>query len=259
MSLLQNIIVVLVEPSHPGNIGAVARSMKTMGLTQLVLVNPRKFPHIEASARAAGADDVLEQALVVSTITEAIADRTLVLGTSVRDRQVSWPTVNPRQAADVVFGHIQELPTEHKVAILFGRENSGLSNEELDLCQQQINIPANKDYSSLNLASAVQIIMYELRMRALSLEKADAQQQAKAKALTPIEKRRQRATKEQLDGHFKHLEETLDKLSFIKSGPSTMLMRKLTRLYNKAELTVEEIQILRGILSAVQDHLPQQD
>ena len=175
---------------------------------------------------------------------------------------MSWPTVDPRQAAHVILGHIQEHPIEHKVAILFGRENSGLSNEELDFCQQQINIPANPDYSSLNLASAVQIIMYELRMHALSIEQATNQpdiEETKSKTLTPIEKRRQRATKEQLEGHFQHLEETLDKLSFIKSGPSTMLMRKLTRLYNKAELTVEEIQILRGILSAVQDHLPRQD
>ncbi|MCL4140169.1 UNVERIFIED_CONTAM: hypothetical protein GTU68_051622 [Idotea baltica] len=223
--------------------------MKTMGLTKLVLVNPRKFPHVEASARAAGADDVLEGAQVVSQVSEAIADRTLVLGTSVRDRQVSWPTVNPKQAAQVMLSHIEELPLDHKVAILFGRENSGLSNEELDLCQQQINIPANEDYSSLNLASAVQIIMYELRMRSLCLTQDDK----------PLEKRRQRATKAQLEGHFQHLEDTLDKLDFIKSGPSTILMRKLTRLYNKAELTVEEIQILRGILAAMQDHLPQQN
>ena len=258
MSVLENIIVVLVEPSHPGNIGAVARSMKTMGLTDLVLVNPRKFPHAEASARAAGADDVLDAARIVADVSAAIADRTLVLGTSVRDRQVSWPTVNPKQAAEVIVTHINELPLDHKVAILFGRENSGLSNEELDLCQQQINIPANEDYSSLNLASAVQIIMYELRMRELTFSANDKRNDDR-KPLTPIEKRRQRATKEQLDGHFKHLEETLDKLDFIKSGPSTMLMRKLTRLYNKAELTVEEIQIMRGILSAMQDYSPQQD
>ena len=258
MSVLEKIIVVLVEPSHPGNIGAVARSMKTMGLMRLVLVNPRKFPHPEASARAAGADDVLESAMVVKDVSAAIADRTLVLGTSVRDRQVAWPTADPKQAAKLVLNHVQERPNDHKVAILFGRENSGLSNEELDLCQQQINIPANQDYSSLNLASAVQIIMYELRMHSLSLKQSN-QQQSQTKPLTPIDKRRQRATKDQLDGHFQHLEDTLAKLDFIKSGPSTMLMRKLTRLYNKAELTVEEIQILRGILSAVQDHLPQKD
>lgn len=256
MSLLEKIIIVLVEPSHPGNIGAVARSMKTMGLTQLVLVNPRKFPHVEATSRAAGAEDVLAQARVVSEIRAAIADRTLVLGTSVRDRQVSWPTSEPRQAARGIFDHINELPSDHKVAILFGRENSGLSNEELDLCQQQINIPANPDYSSLNLASAVQLITYELRMKALSLEATSNVEVEQEKPLTPIEKRRQRASQEQLDGHLQHLEETMAQLDFIKSGPSTMLMRKLTRLYNKAQLTVEEIQILRGILTAMQEHLP---
>lgn len=256
MSLLENIIVVLVEPSHPGNVGAVARSMKTMGLNNLVLVNPRKFPHVEATARAAGAEDVLASAVVVNDIGSAIADRTLVFGTSVRDRQVSWPTVDPKQAAELMFEHLQSHTENHKIAILFGRENSGLSNEELDLCQQQINIPANPDYSSLNLASAVQIITYELRMRCLLLEgPADVPTADHQKALSPIEKRRQSATKEQLEGHLLHLEQTLGMLSFSKSGHSTMLMRKVTRLYNKAELTVEEVQILRGILSAMQDHL----
>lgn len=260
MSLLENIIIVLVEPSHPGNIGAVARAMKTMGLTKMVLVNPKKFPHAEASARAAGADDVLDAAIVVQQLSEAIADRTLVLGTSVRNRQVSWPTHNAKEMAEVVLGHIMEVPDEHKVAIVFGRENSGLSNEEMDLCQRQINIPSNQEYSSLNLASAVQIITYEIRMHSLLLEQADeCNEQDSEIPATPLEKRRQSATKEQLDGHLQHLQETLDKLDFIKSGPPTMLMRKLTRLYNKAELTVEEIQILRGILSAMQDHLPESD
>ena len=271
MSLLENIIIVLVEPSHPGNIGAVARAMKTMGLMNLAMVNPRKFPHVEASARAAGADDVLQNAVVTNDIKKVIADCTLVLGTSVRERQVTWPMSNPNEAAQIIDSHLETISAidqsngveenTSKVAILFGRENSGLSNEEMDLCSRQICIPANEDYSSLNLASAVQIIAYELRMRSLitsaiednNAGDVDANNE---KPLSPLEKRQQIATKEQFDGHMQHLADTMEKLSFIKSGPSTMLMRKLTRLYNKAELTVEEIQILRGILAAMQDHLP---
>ncbi len=253
---LNNIRVVLVEPSHPGNIGAVARAMKTMGLYDLVLVNPRKFPHVEAVARSAGAEDVLQKAVVAEDLKSVLADCSLVLGTSVRARQVSWPISNPKQAAKKIMTHLAQ-EGENKVAILFGRENSGLSNDELDLCQRQISIASNEEYSSLNLAAAVQIISYELRMHFLQLD--DSQKDAVQKEpRTTLEKRQQSATKEQLDGHFEHLEETLRMLSFIRTGPSTMLMRKLTRLYNKAELTIEEIQILRGILTAVQDHLPEQ-
>lgn len=260
MLLLENIMVVLVEPSHPGNIGAVARAMKTMGLSRLALLNPRKFPHVEASSRAAGADSVLESAIVTDDLLSVISDCTLVLGTSVRDREVTWPTSDPKQAASLTLEHLSVDSQARKVAILFGRENSGLSNRELDLCQRQICIPANQTYSSLNLASAVQIIAYELFMasRGHAEEQSSSKKSLTAKKpLTALEKRQQSATKEQLEGHLTHLEETLGMLDFIKSGPSTMLMRKLIRLYNKADLTIEEIQILRGILSAMQDHLPQ--
>lgn len=248
---LNHIRVVLVEPTHPGNIGAVARSIKTMGLSSLVLVKPKKFPHYEASKRAAGADDVLQQALVVNSVAAAVADCTLVLGTSVRDREVTWPTHDPRQSAAKVLSHIGNQ--NHQVAILFGRESSGLSNSEMDLCQSQIRIPANPDYSSLNLASAVQIIAYELRMQNLLMQAAASSaglpnEMVKAGG---VEERQKAANKKQLDGHIQHLQSTIEALDFSKAKPPTMLMRKLTRLYNKAELTVEEIQILRGILTAV--------
>jgi len=248
---LKQIRVVLIEPTHPGNIGAVARAMKTMGLTRLVLVNPKKYPHYEASKRAAGAEDVLDAAQLVAHVEDALADCTSVYGTSVRDREVSWPTVDPHAAAKQAINHLDQ-DQHHQVAILFGRESSGLTNQELDLCQSQIRISANEDYSSLNLASAVQIITYEMRVRAL----AELASPTETKQLdTGIEKRQRAATKSQLEGHIQHLKSTLTALDFSKTPQPTLLMRKLTRLYNKADLTVEEIQILRGILSAVQSKL----
>ena len=177
LELLNSIRVVLVEPTHPGNIGAVARSMKTMGLSRLVMVNPKKFPHDEATKRAAGAESVLDDAVLADSAQDAIADCTLVLGTSVRDREVSWPTFDPRVSANNMLTHLStqlissevSAGSQPEVAILFGRESSGLTNQEMDLCHSQIRIPANDEYSSLNLASAVQIISYELRMAVLSM------------------------------------------------------------------------------------------
>lgn len=250
----QPIKVVLVEPTHPGNIGSVARAMKTMGLENLVLVKPKKFPHYEATKLAAGAESVLDDALVVESVEQAIGDCTLVLGTSVRDREVSWPTQNPRQTAELVFTHSQDFENA-QIAILFGRESSGLTNDELSLCQSQIRIDANSQYSSLNLASAVQIIAYELRMKALTSYAGEQESEPQSAVKSGAEQRQQAANKKQLDGHMQHLQLTLEALDFIKAKPPTVLMRKLTRLYNKADLTVEEIQILRGILSAVQQKL----
>ena len=270
LNLLSRIRVVLVEPTHPGNIGAVARSMKTMGLGRLVMVKPKKFPHYEATKRSAGAESVLDDAVVVDDIDQALAGCTLVLGTSVRDREVSWPTFDPRVSADKVMNHlgINDLDqmslefdgaesaaegSQPQVAILFGRESSGLTNQEMDLCHSQIRISANDEYSSLNLASAVQIIAYELRMRAI--ESTDSDVSKSAQAQTPLQDRQQLATVEQQQGYINHLQKTLEAIDFIKTKPPTMLMRKLTRLYNKSELTVDEILILLGISSAIDDKL----
>lgn len=257
MDLLNKIRIILVEPTHPGNIGAVARSMKTMGLSRLVMVNPKKFPHYEATKRAAGAESVLLASQVVDTLDQAIGDCTLVLGTSVRDREVSWPTLDPKYSAEKIFEHFLEHDEASRanleVAILFGRESSGLTNAEMDRCYSQIRIPANVQYSSLNLASAVQIITYELRMR--SIIAGEPGELLEQEDLTPAEQRQQIATQAQLDGHIQHLQNTLESLDFIKSKPPTLLMRKLTRLYNKAQLTIEEVQILRGILTAIQSKL----
>ena len=154
----QNIRVVLINTSHPGNIGAAARAMKTMCLKNLVLVDPKQFPHADASARASGADDILATAKVCSSLDEAIGDCSLVLGASARVRRLSWPMLDPRECAHVVM----EATLENKIAILFGREHSGLTNEELSRCHYLVNIPSNSEYGSLNLAAAVQIISYEL-------------------------------------------------------------------------------------------------
>lgn len=241
-----NLRFVLVEPTHPGNIGAVARAMKTMGLENLVLVNPEKFPHIEATKRAAGAESVLEQAEVVSSLSSAISDCDMVLGTSVRDREVAWSTITPRVAAAKVVTH--HSTQQGNIALLFGRERSGLTNQELDLCQYQIRVPANEEYSSLNLGSAVQILAYEIRMSVLESQQLEMiedehQHQNKRKAL---------ARSEDLQGYYLHLEETLEQIGFIKNKPPTKLMRKIVRLYNRAQINVEEMQILRGILTAMQ-------
>ena len=251
--LLSKIKIVLVEPTHPGNIGSVARAMKTMGLSSLVLVNPIKFPHYEASKLAAGAESVLEQAQIYGDLNEAISEATLVVGTSVREREISWPTKNPKDIAETAIEHLTSN-LHGSVAILFGRESSGLTNDEMDLCQMQIKIDANPEYSSLNLASAVQILAYELRMCWLKT-RSDQMPSPDSKLGTSYHIRQQAATRKQLDGHLEHLQSTIESLNFVKSRPPTQLMRKLTRLYAKAELTVEEIQILRGILSAIDQEL----
>ena len=258
LELLSRIRVVLVEPTHPGNIGAVARSLKTMGLSRLVIVNPQKFPHDEAIKRAAGAESVLNSAVIVDDVQQAISDCTLVLGTSVRDREVSWPTFDPRVSASNMLKHISDnlgagTNSQPEVAILFGRESSGLTNQEMDLCHSQIRIPANAEYSSLNLASAVQIISYELQMEALAMTEVDSD--CAEEGVNSIEQKQQLANKEQQQGHLEHLHDVLEKLDFFKKKPPELLMRKLTRLYNKSELSVEEIQILRGILSAMGNKL----
>lgn len=277
-SLLNNVQIVLIEPSHPGNIGAVARSMMTMGLSRLCMVRPKKFPHVEATKRAAGAESILLSAKVVDNLESVVGDCTYVLGTSVRDREVTWPTFDPRESAQKVCEHIlasrpdgsnanqlegsniEDTNGGASVAILFGRESSGMTNQEMDLCDSQIRIPANDEYSSLNLASAVQIIAYELRMKSL-LEPVQSEghtELSAADSLTPAQARQNPANKAQREGHIEHLQSTLESLDFIKTKPPTALMRKLTRLFNKAELTVEEIQILRGILSAIDTNLTAQ-
>jgi tRNA (cytidine32/uridine32-2'-O)-methyltransferase len=227
--------IVLVETSHPGNIGATARAMKSMGLSDLVLVRPKVFPSPEATARAAGADDVLENARVVETLPEAIADCGFVAGASARLRTVQLPTVDPRQCAEEALRNTVDT----RVAILFGPEQSGLTNEDLGRCQRLVYIPANPEYSSLNLAMAVQVICYELRMTAL------------AERIPPQPRESPPATAEDLEHLQAHIERLLTEAGFLHPEHQRQIKLKLRRIIHRAALDDNEVKILRGALTAL--------
>lgn len=236
---MPQIRIVLVATSHPGNIGAAARAMKNMGFYELALVSPIQFPHSDATARAAGADDVLARAGVYSSLQEALADCHLVIGASARQRAIQWPLWTPRECAR----QIQREPPNHKIAIVFGRERSGLSNEELDLCHYGLHIPCNPDYSSLNVAAAVQIVVYELHLA--RMEKFETGTEGEALA-----------TQGELESFYQHLLTALNEIGFLhgtKQAPS--IMRRLRRLYGRCRLEKREVDILRGILSCAQRHV----
>lgn len=236
---LNRIRIVLVATSHAGNIGACARAMKTMGLQRLVLVAPKQFPDPDATARAAGAEDILLQAQVCTTLDAALEDCQLVIGTSARDRRIPWPELTPNQAAERA---VREAST-HEVALLFGRERTGLTNEELDHCHALVRIPADPDFSSLNLAAAVQVLAYELRNAALA--GTHTPRDAAAMLGEPL------ATAADVQRFFEHLEETLTLVGFLDPENPRRLMRRLTRMFNRIELTANEVNILRGILAAL--------
>lgn len=242
--------IILMETSHSGNIGAVARGMKNMGLGNLWLVNPASFPDETSYARAAGAADVLDGARVVASLDEAIEDCVLVMGTSARGRKVPWPVMSPADAA----AQVGSYQGKGQVALVFGRENNGLSNEELQRCHVHIHIPTNPDYSSLNLGMAVQVLCYEIRMQYLrSLESQGGHSQLKAINspddpgwdVAP-------ATVAELEGFFGHLEEVLERVQFHRRENPRQLMTRIRRLFQRARPDQTEVSILRGVLSAVQ-------
>lgn len=228
--------VVLVNPSHPGNIGATARAMKLMELSDLVLVEPKRFPHPEATARATGAANLLENARVVSTLAEALTDCVTVYAATARGRSLAMKTQSARECG------MEIAARNEQVALVFGRECSGLTNEELSLAHRAISIPTSSEFSSLNLAQAVQIVCYECFM-------GRREQQPILAAEKKIEKGSERASMQQMAGLYEHLEKTLTDIEFLKPKQSATLMQRLTRLYNRAELSVNELNILRGILS----------
>ncbi len=240
--MLDQIRIVLVNTSHTGNMGSAARAMKTMGLSQMVLVDPQAQPDDNAYALAAGASDLLANARIVSTLDEAIADCGLVIGTSARSRTLSWPMLDPREAGE-------KLVTEgmqHPVALVFGRERTGLTNDELQKCHYHVAIPANPEYSSLNLAMAVQTLCYEVRMHWLQQEQVGETDMAV-----------DYPSAEQLEGFYQHLEQTLLKTGFIADDHPGQVMNKLRRLFNRARPEAVELNILRGILTSVQKPRPQ--
>lgn len=233
--MLERVRIVLINTSHPGNIGSCARAMKTMGLSQLYLVAPQKFPHPKADEMASNAVDVLKRAQVVATLEEAVDECTLVVGTSARHRAIPWPLVSPRELAEK-FTH----EATGEIAILFGNEQSGLSNEELQRCHLHIQIPANPEYSSLNLAAAVQVIAYELRVASLSMPPAAETWDYRF------------ASANEMEQFFTHLQEVLVEIDFLKLTAPRKLMTRLRRLFFRARPDVMEINILRGILTAIQ-------
>ena len=234
MKTLKQPRIVLVNTSHPGNIGAAARAMKNMGLSELCLVDPQRYPSAEATARASGADDLLARAKCFGTLDEAIADAVLVIGASARSRSLPVPMLDPRACAKLVY----EQPEAQSMAILFGRERTGLSNAELDRCHYLVQIPSNPEYPSLNIAAAVQVIVYELRLLAGDGVNADQ---------AGIDY----ATAQQMEHFYQHLEETLVELAFLDPANPKQLMRRLRRLFGRTRPDHNEINILRGILTAM--------
>lgn len=235
---LAQIRVVLSHTSHPGNIGAVARAMKTMGLSRLTLVNPKQFPAAEAVARAVGADDILEQALVCSSLNEALAGSVSAIALSARPRALGPASEPIRKAAPELLA-LTELG---EVALVFGNETAGLSNDEVQRCQRTVFIPANPNYTSLNLGAAVQLICYELRLAAFANQ-------------APTERQRQaepRATHDDVERFYTHLERVMVTTGFLDPQQPKRLLPKLRRLFGRSELERDELNILRGILDAVE-------
>ena len=235
--MLDNIRIVLVNTSHTGNIGSTARAMKTMGLSDLYLVDPVSAPDGKSSALAAGAGDVLANATIVSDLSDAVKDCSLIVGTSARSRTLPWPMLTPRECGVKMVQEGQKGP----VALVFGRENNGLSNDELQLCHFHVCIPANPEYSSLNLAAAVQTLCYEIRMGYLDLDSYP-----ELESEYPLS--------EDLERFYVHLENTLTETGFIVKNHPGVVMTKLRRIVNRARPESQELNILRGILSAIDKH-----
>jgi len=236
---------VLVNTSHPGNIGAVARAMKNMSLSELYLVEPKCFPHADATARASGADDLLEKATLCQTLEEALKGCELVFGSSARSRRLSWPTLTPRESIATIAG----ASSGAAVAIVFGRENSGLTNDEIAKCNYLVTIPSNPDYTSLNIAAAVQIFAYELQLK--MIENKASKEPKTDKDLKKV----RLITSDELEGMVGHFERVMEDTGFIEPSNPKTVMRRLRRLFVRSKLDVDELNILRGLLSTVQHKL----
>lgn len=240
-TILQNLRIVLVGTTHPGNIGAAARAMKTMRLSQLYLVDPKIYPSAEATSRAAGADDVLANAIVTKTLAEALINTQTVYATTARSRSISWPVFTPREAVvDIV-----PMLENQQVALVFGRENSGLTNEEVGQANRIIHIPTNPDYSSLNLASAVQLLAYEVLTESLK----DVEAENKSQEITEF------MSHEQMEQFYTHLEETMLQSEFLRPDQPGKLMQRMRRLFGRAVLQEDEYNILRGFMKSMNEKI----
>lgn len=234
--IFNHIRIVLCQTSHPGNIGSTARAMKTMGLSRLYLVRPKHFPDGEAKSLAVNAADLLDTAVVTQTLEEAIADCQFVIGVSGKQRSLSQQVITVREAA----AEVKNIATHQEVALVFGTEMSGLSNEEADRCHMLATIPANPEYTSLNLAQAVQIMCYELRMAITTGE------------LHYQEKPAELASQEDLERFYEHMREVLEQIGYINPRAPKKLFERLRRLYGRTRLEKEEVNLLRGILTLTQ-------
>tara|TARA_Y100001956_G_scaffold37850_1_gene37195 strand:- start:316 stop:1041 length:726 start_codon:yes stop_codon:yes gene_type:complete len=239
--MLNNVKVVLVGTSHSGNIGSAARAMKVMGLSNLVLVDPQCSVDEQALALAAGAGDIAENAVIVNTLAEAVEDCALVVGSSARSRTLEWPMLEPRECGVKFVEEGESSP----VALVFGRERTGLTNEELQTCHYHVCIPANPEYSSLNLAMAVQTLSYEIRMA--YLEREQSQYEVKEQSEYPRHK--------ELELFFEHLEKVATNTQFINEDQPGKVMNKLRRLFNRARPEAQELNILRGILTSIEKRI----
>ncbi|MBD0788402.1 tRNA (cytosine(32)/uridine(32)-2'-O)-methyltransferase TrmJ [Vibrio sp. Y2-5] len=239
--MLSNVKVVLVGTSHSGNIGSAARAMKVMGLSEMVLVDPQCEVDAQAVALAAGASDIALNARIVSSLEEAVEDCGLVVGSSARSRTLEWPMLDPRECGEKFAIEGQK----HPVALVFGRERTGLTNEELQTCHYHVCIPANPEYSSLNLAMAVQTICYEIRIA--HLNQVQSQYAPQADEEYPRHK--------ELEMFYEHLEKVMIETQFISEAQPGQVMNKLRRLFNRARPEAQELNILRGVLTAVGKNL----
>ncbi|MBN8033799.1 tRNA (cytosine(32)/uridine(32)-2'-O)-methyltransferase TrmJ [Vibrio vulnificus] len=242
--MLDKVKVVLVGTSHSGNIGSAARAMKVMGLSQLVLVQPECEVDAQAIALASGAADIALNALVVNSLEEAVADCALVVGSSARSRTLEWPMLEPFECAEKF---VQEGQTSH-VALVFGRERTGLTNDELQRCHYHVCIPANPEYSSLNLAMAVQTLSYEVRMAYLRHQQSQY----------PTQETAEYPRNSELELFYQHLEKVLLTTEFVRADQPNQVMNKMRRLFSRARPEAQELNILRGILTSVEKSINKQ-
>ena len=237
-----SIKIVLVGTKHPGNIGATARAIKTMGLRHLDLVCPKEFPSDEAIYRSKAAKDILDKASTHETLFESVKDCEIVIGTSARNRKVPWPVLNPKEASKEINAAVKN---NSKVAIVFGREDRGLTNEELGLCNLHVHIPTNEDYTSLNLAQAVQIITYEIRMSFLDSVSIEINQEWDVDL----------ASSEQTERLIDHMDELMQEVEFYDTENPRKLLTRVRRFFKRSGIDVMETNIFRGLFSTIQKKL----
>jgi len=242
MNYSDSIKVVLVGTTHPGNIGAAARAIKTMGLKHLDLVSPKEFPSDEAIYRSKAAKDILEKASTYETLLESVKEYEVVIGTSARNRKVPWPVLNPKDASKEINLAVKN---NSKVAIVFGREDRGLTNEELGLCNLHVHIPTTEEYSSLNLAQAVQIMTYEIRMSFIEIENLENNQEWDVEL----------ASAEQTERLIEHMDELMKELEFYDTENPRKLLMRVRRFFKRSGIDVMETNIFRGLFSTIQKKL----